>query len=76
MQEREREKGKRDSGKRNDQDAGRPRRAAWRQLQAGIKSFLVGINDNDDNEAACHRRLGPAIIVQRWLSLAVLGIFS
>lgn len=43
-----------------------------RRLHDGIKSF-VGINDNDDNEAACHRRVGRAIIVRRRISQSLLG---
>lgn len=41
-------------------------------MHDGIKSF-VGINDNDDNEAACHRRVGRAIIVRRRISRSLLG---
>lgn len=41
-------------------------------MHDGIKSF-VGINDNDDNEAACHRRVGRAIIVRRRISQSLLG---
>lgn len=43
-----------------------------RRLHDGIKSF-VGINDNDDNEAACHRRVGRVIIVRRRISQSLLG---
>lgn len=43
-----------------------------RRLHDGIKSF-VGINDNDDNEAACHRRVGRAIIVRRRIFQSLLG---
>lgn len=62
-----------DGGECGERKVGRPSR---RQLHDGIKSF-VGINDNDDNEAACHRRLGRAIIVRRRISQSLLlEIFS
>lgn len=62
------------SGEKKDRERERERKVGptGRRLHDGIKSF-VGINDNDDNEAACHRRVGRVIIVRRRISQSLLG---
>lgn len=60
------------SGKKKDREREEGVGPTRRRLHDGIKSF-VGINDNDDNEAACHRRVGRAIIVRRRISQSLLG---